>query len=710
MINVLKGTASFIHGRIPSLSIRRSNGKWLSTAPRNDPTRLLHDSPEDNLCSFFVSQRDQRQPTTGICDYALVSALKSCSSLLAIFQGEQLHSLALKSGLDSNIFIYNSFINLYVKCGRIESARSMFDSSNRLDFASCNIMLGGYVKSGRLEDAVRLFEIMPARDCVSFTTMIMGFAQNYLFVDALGAFQDMQAAGVAPNEVTLASVISAYSQLGGLVHGFMIHGLAVKLGLQSFNLVSTNLIHMYSACLNLADAKVIFDDNPERNIVTWNVMLNGYSKAGLIDSARDLFDRMPVKDLVSWGTIIDGYVRAEKLSEAILMYIDMLQAGFGPNEVMIVDLVSACGRSAAFDDGQQFHATMVKTGLDCHEFVQATIIHFYSACHKINLACMQFESGSKSNISSWNALIAGFVKNGMVDSARNLFNVMPHRDVVSWSSMIAGYAQSGQSDLTLQLFHEMLASGIQPNEITMVSILSAIATSGTLKQGRWVLDYIHHNSIPLNDNLSAGLIDMYAKCGSIDGGLQVFHQICDKVSSVSPWNAIICGLAMHGHADMALKLFTDLQRTRIKPNFITFIGVLSACCHAGLVDVAEGYFDCMKKVYNVDPNIKHYGCMIDLLGRAGRLEEAEQLIGTMPMKADVVIWGTLLAACRTHGNMEIGEKAAENLARLEPTHGAGRVLLSNLYANAGRWHDAFLVRRAIQSQGLKKLPGCSGVV
>ncbi|KAJ4969208.1 hypothetical protein NE237_015909 [Protea cynaroides] len=709
MINALRATASFVHGPVPSSSILRSNRKWISMVPIKDTSRLLHDSPEDNLRSFFDSRRNQRQPNTSICEYALVSALKSCSSLLAMFQGEQLHALVLKSGLDSNIFVYNSFINLYVKCGRIESASFMFDSSSHLDFASCNIMLGGYVKSGRLEDAVLLFDTMPARDCVSFTTMIMGFAQNDRFIEALGAFQHMRAADVSPNEVTLASVISAYVQLGGLVHGFMIHCLAIKLGLQSFNLVSTNLIHMYSVCSNLADAKVIFDNNSEQNIVTWNVMLNGYSKAGLIESAKDLFDMMPMKDLVSWGTIIDGYVRAEKLSEAMLMYIDMLRAGFGPNEVMIVDLVSACGRLAAFGDGQQFHATMVKTGLDCHEFVQATIIHFYAACHKITLACIQFESGSKRNISSWNALIAGFVRNDMVDSAKKLFNEMPNRDVVSWSSMIAGYAQSGQSDLTLELFHEMLASGIQPNEITMMSILSAISTSGTLKQGRWVHDHIHHNSIPLNDNLSAGLIDMYAKRGSIDGALQVFNQIREKASSISPWNAIICGLAMHGHADMALRLFSNLQRTLIKPNSITFIGVLSACCHAGLVDVAEGYFDCMKKVYNVDPNIKHYGCMIDLLGRAGRLEEAQQLIETMPMKADVVIWGTLLAACKTHGNVEIGEKAALNLSRLEPTHGGGRVLLSNLYANAGRWHDAFNVRREIQILRLKKLPGCSGV-
>ncbi|KAF8387993.1 hypothetical protein HHK36_026659 [Tetracentron sinense] len=704
MINALR-PSSFLHSLIPSPSILISNRKWVSTIPRkNQPP--LPDRPEYHLRLFFHARENQKYPTS---EFALVSALKSCSSLVAIFLGEQIHSLAFKSGLNSNIFIQNSLINLYVKCGRIDAARSMFDSCSRLDYASCNIMIAGYVKLGQLEDARQLFDITPIRNCVSFTSMIMGLAQNDRSIEALEVFKEMLAAGVTPNEVTLGSVISAYSHLGGIQNGRMIHAMVIKLGLEAFNLVSTNLVHIYSICSSIGAAKVIFDEMPERNIVTWNVMLNGYSKAGLVDLARDLFEKIPMRDLVSWGTIIDGCIRVGRLGEALAMYREMLCAGLGPSAVMIVDLVSACGQSAAIDKGQQFHGIIIKTGLDCYEFVQSTIIHFYAACWKIDLACLQFGLGSK-DISSWNAFIAGLVRNGMIDSARQIFNEMPERDVFSWTSMISGYTQTGQPHLALEVFHEMVASGIEPNEITMVSILSAIATSGTLKQGRWAHDYICNNSIPLINNLSAGLIDMYAKCGSINNALEVFYQIRDKAASVSPWNAIICGLAMHGHVDMSLRVFSDLQMTDIIPNSITFIGVLSACCHAGLVEVGERYFKCMKSEYNIDPNIKHYGCIVDLLGRSGRLEEAEKLIASMPMKADVVIWGTLLASCRTHGNVEIGERAAESLARLEPTHGAGKVLLSNIYADAGRWEDAILVRRVIKSHKMKKLPGCSFVV
>lgn len=678
------------------------NLKWVSTAPSRLPPH-----PIDQLRVFFNGNKNIQHS-----DYerTLVSVLKSCSSLLALSQGQEIHSLVFKSGLLSNIFVKNSLISFYAKCGLIFSARSLFDTCSVLDPVSCNIMLAGFMKSGSLDNARLLFEKMPIKGCVSYTTMVMGLAQNNCWLEAVGVFKDMRFVGVIPNEVTLASVISAYSHVGGILNCRMLHALAIKLGLEALNIVATNLVHMYCVCSSLGNARVLFDEIPERNVVTWNVILNGYSKSGLVDLARELFERMPAKDVVSWGTIIDGYVQVERLGEALRMYRSMLCTGLGPNEVMIVDLISACGRSMAVSEGRQLHSVTVRTGFDCYDFIQATIIHFYAACGKIDLAFLQFELGSKDHVSSWNALVSGFIRNGMIEQARQLFDEMPEKDVFSWSSLISGYSQTEQPDLALQLFQEMVARGVRPNEITMVSVFSSIATLGTLKEGRWAHEYVLRNSIPLNDNLHAALIDMYAKCGSIPTALQLFYEIRDKVSSISPWNAIICGSAMHGHADLSLEIFSQLQRVRIKPNGITFIGLLSACCHAGLIEAGENYFKGMKNLYNIEPNIKHYGCMIDLLGRAGRLKEADEMIRKMPMKADVVIWGTLLAACRTHGNVEIGEKAAENLAKLDTSHGAGRVLLSNLYADAGRWEDVFSVRRAMQSQRMKRSPGCSGVV
>ncbi|KAF9605513.1 hypothetical protein IFM89_017532 [Coptis chinensis] len=247
-----------------------------------------------------------------------------------------------------------------------------------------------------------------------------------------------------------------------------------------------------------------------------------------------------------------------------------MMGGYVKND-RLDDLVSACGRLVELDEGQQLHCWTVKTGLECYVFMQATIIHFYAACSMMDLACLQFESGCKDNITSWNALVAGFVRNKMmVDLARQVFNEMPERDVVSWK-------------------------------------LFCGCSTGKMDHRKWVHDYIHDNSLPLNDNLSAALIDMYAKCGSISTALEKFHRVQDRIISISPWNAIICGLAIHGHADMSLRVFSDLQRTHIRPNSITFIGVLSACCHAGLIEQGEWYFDSMKRVYGIEPNIKHYG-------------------------------------------------------------------------------------------------------
>ncbi|WOL14383.1 hypothetical protein Cni_G23163 [Canna indica] len=672
--------------------------------------------PSRVLSSAYIRKRllssiHQQQPPQAEDAFSLVAALKSYATALDLLAGQRLHALALKSGLDrSSLFARNALLNLYAKCGRLDSVLHLFSSAPERDIASWNIVLASYVRADRLPDARVLFDEMPQRDAVSFTTMIMGLARTGSPDEALAVFRDMVSAGVRPNEVTLATVISACSHLRGPPAGSMIHAAAIKYGLVDFVLVGTNLVHFYSSCSLLDDTRSAFDAMPEKNTVTWNVMLNGYAKAGLVGHAQDLFERIPVKDLVSWSTMVDGFLRVDRLHEALETYRGMLKnLDERPNEVLLVDLVSACGRCNAIQEGRQLHAVITKMGFDNHTFVQSTLIHFYGVCGLIDLACLQFRTGCKLHISSWNALLAGLLRNNMVEAAVDLFSNMPERDTVSWSTMIAGYVHNRSSHLALQLFQQMQYKGCEPNEITLVSVLSAAADSGTLEYGKWIHDYITSRRIPLTDNLSAGLIDMYAKRGSIANAMNVFDTVRDS-ASVSPWNAIICGLAMHGHADTSLRVFSDMQRKSIKPNSITFIGVLSACCHNGLVTTGRQYFQAMRKDYNIEPTIKHYGCMVDLLARAGCLEEAEQLIKSMPMEADVMIWGSMLASARTYGNIEIGERAAESLARLEPRHGAARILLSNIYADAGRWSDVFQVRKAMQSSGLNKTPGYSGIL
>ncbi|XP_056161686.1 pentatricopeptide repeat-containing protein At5g19020, mitochondrial-like [Syzygium oleosum] len=679
------------------------NPRWVSSATATEPPPHLR----DHVLTFFNARGTHEQGYDR--ELALVSALKSCASVSAVPQGRQLHSLVVKTGLLANSFVRNSLTNVYAKCGLMDEAGVLFGSCGGSGVVCWNIMIAGYVRSGRLWDAFQVFEKMTTKECVSYTTMIMGFAQNKFWGEAIEVFKDMRVAGVIPNEATLASVIPACSHSGEPWNCRMLHALAIKLLLDSSVIVSTNLLHMYCICSSIEEASRLFEEMPKKNVVSWNVMLNGYSKAGLVDLAGQLFEKIPSRDVVSWGTLIDSYLRVQRLSEALIMCREMLRSGLRPNDVMLVDLVSACARSVLAVEGQQLHNLIVRCGFDCSDFVQATIIHFYAACGRIDLAHLQFETGSKDHLASLNALIAGFVRNGMIDQARQMFNQMSERDVFSWTTMISCYAQQEQPNMALELFHKMVASGLCPNEVTMASVFSAIAALGSLKEGSWAHEYVQKNSIPLNDNLSASIIDMYAKCGSITSALEVFHQVRDNGRDVSPWNAIICGLAMHGHANLSLAIFSNLQKRNIRLNSITFIGALTACCHAGLVEEGKKIFRSMKVLYDVDPDVKHYGCMVDILGRAGRMQEATELIRTMPLEADAAVWGALLSACRTHGNVEIGEWAAQSLENLQPTHGPCRVLLSNIYADVGRWHDAFSARRVIHSQGLKRLPGCSGV-
>ncbi|KAL3626207.1 hypothetical protein CASFOL_029756 [Castilleja foliolosa] len=662
-------------------------------------------------CLQTIVKHNPQNPNT--IESSLVQALKSISSSPSLIShGQQLHCLILKSGLNSNIFVQNSLISMYSKTGHFSCAKLIFYSSQNLDYVSCNIMLAGYVKYGHLKDAHQVFVKMPLKNCVSYTTMIMGFAQNEYYWEAIGLFREMRLSGVVPAEVTMASVIQSYARVnsGDKRSAMFLHGLVLRLGLDRLVIVSTNLILVYCANSCLVDARLVFDQMVDRNVVMWNVMLNGYVKAGLIDSGRDLFDEFPQKDVVSWGTMIDGYVQIGKLREALAIYHEMRQNGLVPNDVMIVDIISSCGQETKLVEGQQFHALAVKLGFNSYDFIQATLIHFYGACGEVKLAHVQFEEGNKDHVACWNALISGLIRNGMLDGASCLFRSMPEKDVFSWSSMISGYSQNGDFKLAIELFHEMVDKGIKPNEITMVSVFSAISGLGSFNEGKWAHNYIQSNSIPVSENLSAAIIDMYAKCGSINSALEVFYQFREKTKDVSPWNAIICGLAMHGHADKSLRVFSDLQARKINLNSITFIGVLSACCHAGLVEEGEEYFETMRRVYGLEPNIKHYGCMVDLLGRAGKLKEAEELVKSMPMEADVIIWGTLLAACRVHGDTDIGERAAKSLAKVEPLHGPSRVLLSNIYADVGRWDDAFVVRKDMRTGEMSRSPGYSGVV
>nr|XP_010931765.2 pentatricopeptide repeat-containing protein At1g08070, chloroplastic [Elaeis guineensis] len=488
---------------------------------------------------------------------------------------------------------------------------------------------------------------------------------------------------------------------------------------------------------------------------------------GSLHYAHKLFSQIPHPTIFSWNTLIRGFANSPSPVPSLQLFRRLLSSSSRPNSYTFPFLLKACTRLSALDAGEQLHSFMIKAGADRDIFSINGLIHMYTTCQRVDLGhrvfntskeldivswnamlsgCINcglfnraqqlfdempergivswnamingyarsgdiktalelFDQMPEQNVDSWNTLIAGHVKCGRLDMARKLFDQMPIKNVVSWSAMISGYAQGDCPNEALALFEKMKELGMRPNLAAIVSMLSACSQLGALEQGRQVHAYIERNKMKMDPIIGTALIDMYAKCGCIDKAFEVFDALVPK--DVFSWTAMITGLAVNGHGMKALELFAQMELDGIRPNEVTFIGVLCACSHGGLVELAEGYFDSMRATYGLEPTIEHYGCMVDALGRAGLLEEAVSLLQAVPPNA--VLWGSLLGACWIHGNAEVAEYVIDHLIKLKPEDGGVYVLLSNIYATRGRWDEARRTRMLMESKRLEKIPGCSSI-
>ncbi|KAF8399504.1 hypothetical protein HHK36_015371 [Tetracentron sinense] len=459
--------------------------------------------------------------------------------------------------------------------------------------------------------------------------------------------------------------------------------------------------------------------------------------SGTIDYAHQLFRQITEPDTFMWNTMIRGSSQSPNPSNAISLYTQMEDRRVQPDNFTFPFLLKACTRLSWVKMGNEIHGKIVKFGFESNTFVRNTLIHFHANCGDLKVASALFDGSAKRDVVawsalttgyarrgelgvarqlfdempvkdlvSWNVMITGYVKRGDMDSARKLFDEVPERDVVTWNTMIAGYVLCGSHEQALEMFEEMRCVGERPDEVTMLSLLSACADSGALDVGLKIhCSLLEMGSGDLSILLGNALIDMYAKCGSIERALEVFRRMREK--DVSSWNSIVGGLAFHGHAEQSIHLFREMLRKKIRPNEITFVGVLVACSHAGMVEESHQYFDLMRIEYNIEPNIKHYGCMVDVLGRAGLLNEAFEFIDSMVIEPNAIVWRTLLGACRVHGNAELGKRANERLLAMRRDQSGDYVLLSNIYASLGEWDGVEKVRKLMDDSGVKKEPGCS---
>ncbi|EOA36496.1 hypothetical protein CARUB_v10011161mg [Capsella rubella] len=415
--------------------------------------------------------------------------------------------------------------------------------------------------------------------------------------------------------------------------------------------------------------------------------------------------------IVSWTSRITLLTRNGRLAEAAKEFSNMRLAGVEPNHITFIALLSGCGDFSSGSEalGDLLHGYACKLGLDrTHVMVGTAILGMYSKRSRVKKARLVFDYMEDKNSVTWNTMINGYMRNGQVDNAVKMFDKMPERDFISWTAMINGFVKKGFHEEALAWFREMQISGVKPDYVAIIAALNACTNLGALSFGLWVHRYVMSQDFKNNVKVSNSLIDLYCRCGCVEFAREVFDKM-EKRTVVS-WNSVIVGFAANGNAHESLVYFRKMQEEGFKPDAVTFTGALTACSHVGLVEEGLRYFQTMKRNHRISPRIEHYGCLVDLYSRAGRLEEALKVVQSMPMKPNEVVIGSLLAACRTHGNNTVlAERLMKHLSDVNVKGHSNYVILSNMYAADGKWEGASQMRRKMKGLGLKKQPGFSSI-
>ncbi|KAF8401926.1 hypothetical protein HHK36_012877 [Tetracentron sinense] len=633
----------------------------------------------------------------------LFSLLKACITHNSLKQGKLIHQKIIALGLHHNIFLCKHLINLYLSCHSFESARLVFQIiENPLDISLWNGLMASYTKNQMHSEALQLFE-------------------------RLLLFPHLK-----PDNYTYPSVLKACGGLANVENGKRIHTHVIKTGFGFDVVVASSLVGMYGKCNAFKLAIQLFYEMPERDVACWNTVISCYYQDGQSERALELFE-------------------------------EMRNSGFEPDSVTFTTVFSACARLFDLERGKEIHGELMRNGFELDGFVSSALVDMYGKCGCLDRAKEVFERIPRKSVVSWNSMIAGYGSSGDSNSCLELFRRMNEEgmkptlitlssllmacsrsaklqqgkfihgyiirnrieaDIFVNSSLIdlyfkcgsVGSAEFGCYFEALGIFRDMRAAGVRLDAVTFTSILSACSQLATLEQGREIHNYIIGSEFESNEIVMGALLDMYAKCGAVDEALHVFDQL--PVRDCVSWTSMITAYGSHGQAIEALSLFSNMQQSNAKPDRITFLAVLSTCSHAGLVDeghaglVDEGcsYFNQMTDGYGIKPTLEHYSCLIDLLGRAGRLREAYAILqNTATLKADVGLLSTLFSACNIHRDLELGEEIARLLIEKDPEDPSTYIILSNMYASVRKWEEVRKVRLKMKELGLKKNPGCSWI-
>ncbi|XP_021753205.1 LOW QUALITY PROTEIN: putative pentatricopeptide repeat-containing protein At3g47840 [Chenopodium quinoa] len=615
------------------------------------------------------------------------------------------------------------------------------------DVLECNFQIKELVKTGRLEDARKLFDEMPQRDVVSWTNVISGYVNASNYDEGLIFFSRMwvdPCIRMDPFVLTLA--LKACGLNNSLTNGRLLHGVCVKNGLVNSVFVGSSLLDMYAKSGYISESCRVFDEMPEKNVVSWTAIITGlvkagyckegllyfsemwrsglhcdaysfaialkacadicdlehgkelhtqalkkgfdlgsyvvntlatmYNKCGKLDYGMCLFERMSIPDVVGWTSLITSYVQMGKEEVAVQQFKRLRDSEVRPNEYTFAAVITACAHLGRIIWGEQLHAHVMRAGSLDALSVANSVMTLYSRCGQLKSASLVFES-------------------------------MTSKDIVSWSSIITGYSQAGYGKEAFDYFSWMRREGPKPTEFAFASMLSVSGSMAILEQGRQVHAHILKVGLKHTSLIQSALITMYSKCGSIKDASEIYNGT--SKDDVVSWTSMVNGFAEHGDSLEALDFFDKMLQAGLRPDAVTYIGVLSACSHAGLVDLGYSYFNSMRQKFQISPSKEHYGCMVDLLCRAGRLTEAENMINTMSYEVDDVIWSTFLRACKIHGDVERARHAAEKILEHNPNCAGTLTTLANIYSAKGRWREAADIRKLMRSKGVVKDAGSSWI-
>lgn len=660
--------------------------------------------------------RRMRREAVGCNENTCTAVISSCGTLENETLGLLVLAQVMKSGFESNLSVTNSLVSMFDNLGNVEAGRYVFDH-------------------------------MKERDIVSWNSIITAYGHHKICEKALGCFSQMRSVHIEVNSITLSSLLLACDSFDHAKWGRGIHGLIIKLGFHSDVCVCNTLLTMYSGAGQLDEASFLFSSMPEKDLVSWNSMISCYAQfgkcldalrvlehllrakislnhvpfasalaacytkeflaeghiihalsvtaglannlivgnsllgmyanCGLMMTAKQVFDLMPEKDVVTWNALIGGYADNEDTDEAFRTFMRMRRKGLPTNYITIVNVLASISLpSGLLTYGMPLHAHIVGTGLESDEYVKNSLITMYAKC-------------------------------GDLESSGVFFKMSRIITSVTYNAMMAANARHGQGEEALKIFREMYYLGLGIDQFSISGAFAAAANLATLEEGQM----IHALTVKLGSDMDFHVInaamDMYGKCGELNDVLKMFPEPINRLRM--SWNILISTYARHGRFEKSRETFHEMLDAGVKPDYVTFVSLLSACSHGGLVDEGLEYYASMTKEFGIPPGIEHCVCVIDLLGRSGRFFAAENFLLQMPVPPNGLIWRSLLASCRIHGNVELGKRAAEHLIQLGPDDDSAYVLYSNVCASTGNWENVESVRNQMELINVKKKPACSWV-